>query len=124
VVTGPASLSRIVAQVAVSIRRFFLVSLVLAGFAIGLELSAQAQFARGAGIVARSVVLPESQRLAARSQAKIYRARGTVVAIVGFGFALAASGFVVASAQKHEPAWRSVTVALLVFYVMLQFTLT
>jgi hypothetical protein len=101
-----------------------LVSLVLAGFAIGLELAAQAQFARGVGIVARSVVLPESQRLPARSQSKIYRARGTAVAIVGFGFALAASGFVVASARKHEPAWRSVTVALLVFYVMLQFAMT
>ena len=109
---------------AMNMRRFFLVSLGLAVLAVGFDMAALSQYSRGARVYARAVVLPESERVAAKSEAQTYRSRGTVVSLVGLAFALASLVFVIVSARKHEPAWRSVTVALLVFYVMLQFALT
>lgn len=107
-----------------SIRRCFLWSLVLAILAVGFDMAAMSQYSRGARAIARAVVLPESERVAAKSQAQIYRERGTIVSVAGLVFALVSLVFVIVSARKHEPAWRSVTVALLTFYVLLQFALT
>src|SRR6478736_3085311 len=107
-----------------NIRRFFLVSLGLAVLAVGSDMVAMSQYSRGARVIARSMILPESERVAAKSEAQSYRSRGTVVSLVGLAFALASVGFVIVSARRHEPAWRSVTFALLFFYVMLQFALT
>jgi hypothetical protein len=100
------------------------VSLVLAVLAVGLDMVAMSQYIRAARISALAVVLPESERVVAKSEAQTYRSRGTVVSLVGFAFALASLFFVIVSARKREPAWRSVIFALLVFYVMLQFSLT
>ena len=87
-------------------------------------MTAMSQYNRGARAVARAIVLPEREREVARSAAHGYRTRGTVISVVGLAFALASLAFVTASARKHEPAWRSITFALLVFYVMLQFAMT
>ena len=106
------------------IRRYFLWSLMLAIFAVGFDMTAMSQYSRGARVIARSVALPESERIAAKSLAQTCRERGTVVSIVGLSLALTSLGFVIVSARKHEPAWRSVTVALLTFNVLLQFALT
>jgi len=105
------------------IRRFFLVSFGLAVLAVGLDIAAMLQYSRGPRVIARAAVLPESQRVVAKSDAQSYRSRGTVISVVGLAFALASLVFVIASARKHEPAWRSLTFTLLVFYVMLQFAL-
>lgn len=107
-----------------SIRRFFIVSLGLAILAVSLDMTAMSQYSRGARVIARAVVLPENERAFAKSEAQTYRSRGTAISIVGLVFAVASLAFVIASARKHEPAWRSVTFALLIFYVMLQFALT
>src|SRR5262249_24111968 len=105
-------------------RRFFLLSLGLAILAVVFDMTAMSLYRRGAGVRARSVLLSESERGAARSEAQVYRTSGTVISVVGLFLALASLGFVVVSARKHEPAWRPATVVVLVFYVMLQFTLT
>jgi hypothetical protein len=89
-----------------------------------LDMAGMSQYSRGARIIARAVILPESKRVAAKTEAEAYRSRGTVISVVGLAFALASLVFVILSARKHEPAWRSVTFALLIFYVMLQFALT
>lgn len=107
-----------------SIRRFFIVSLGLAVLAVGLDMAAMSQYGRGARVVARATVLSESERAVAKSESQIYRSRGTAISIVGLAFALASLGCIIVSARKHEPAWRSVTFALLIFYIMLQFALT
>ena len=99
-------------------------SLGLAVLAIGFDMTAMSQYSRGARVFVRAVVLPESEREVAKSEAQTYRSRGTVISVMGLAFALASLVFVIASARKHEPAWRSVTFALLIFYVMLQFALT
>ena len=69
-------------------------------------------------------MFPGNDRGAAEIEAQAYRSRGTVISVVGLIFALASLLSAIASARKHEPAWRSVTFALLIFYVMLQFALT
>lgn len=107
-----------------NIRRFFLVSLGLAVLAVGLDMLGVSQYSCGARLVARAVVLPESERMVAKMEAQMYRSRGAVISVAGLAFALASLVFVVVSARKHEPAWRSVTFALLIVYVMLQFALT
>lgn len=106
-----------------STRRFFFISLVLAIVALGLHVTAMSQFSRGLGIRGHSVTLPESERAAARAQASEYSSRGSVIAYIGLPFALASLAFLVLSARRHERASRSVTFALLCFYVMLQFVL-
>ena|SRR5436189_5317764 len=106
-----------------SIRRLFLVSLALAVLAIGVHGAALRQFSRGASTIARAVTLSEFDRAAARLEADRCTSRGGAVLHIGYAFALASVGFVVASARRHEPAWRSVTIGLLMFYVMLQFVL-
>jgi hypothetical protein len=105
------------------IRRFFFISLVLAVVALGLHVTAMSQFSGGLGIRGHAVTLPESDRAAARVEASRYSSRGLVIAYIGLPVALASLAFLVVSARRHEPAWRSVTFALLCFYVMLQFDL-
>ena len=107
-----------------NIRRFFIVSLGLAVIAIGLHVAALSQYGHGARAIARAVTQPESERTLAKPTAREYRERGSVIAIAGLGVALASIVFVVVSARRHEPAWRSVTVAFLVFYLLLQFAQT
>ena len=91
--------------------------------ALGLHVTAMSQFGRGLSIRGRSVTLPESERAAARAEASQYSSRGAVIAYIGIPFAIASLAFLVLSARRHERAWRSVTFALLCFYVMLQFVL-
>ena len=104
-----------------NIRRFFLISLASAILAVGLDITGLSLYSRGTSTIARAVVLSESERAVARSEARVHRSRGTVVSLVGFVFALASLALVIISAWKEEPAWRSLTVALLFFYVILQF---
>ena len=104
-----------------SIRRFFLVSLALAVLAVGVHGVALRQFSRGAQTIARAVALSESERAAAGIEAHRYTSDGGAILFVGYALALVSVGFVVASARRHEPAWRSLTIGLLMFYVMLQF---
>ena len=106
-----------------SIRKFFLVSLALAAVAVGLQLTALGQFGRGISQRAHAVTVPESERPALKAEANRYSSRGTVIDYVGFAFALSSVGFLVASARRHERAWRSVTFALLLFYLMQRFIL-
>ena len=108
---------------AMNMRKFFLVSLGLAVLAVGLEMVAMSQYSRGARVIARAVILPESESAVAKSEAQTIRSRGTVVSLVGLGFALASFVLLIVSARRHEPASRSVIFALLVVYVMLQFLL-
>jgi hypothetical protein len=91
--------------------------------AVGLDVAGMSQYSRGARVIAHAVALPEGERVAAKMEAQTYRSRGTVISVVGLAFALGSLVFVIVSARKHEPAWRSVTFALLIFYVMLQFAL-
>lgn len=106
-----------------SIRRYFLLSLLLSVLAVGLDMAGMSYYSHGARIRARAITSPGSDRGAAEIEARAYRTRGTFISVFGLMLALSSLFFVVVSARKHEPAWRSVTVALLIFYALLQFAL-
>ena len=106
-----------------SIRKYFFMSLALAILAVGLQGAALRQFSRSSQTIARGVGLPVQERTALRIEADRYVSRGGVVGYIGLAFALASIGFVIVSARRHAPAWRSLTFALLGFYVILQFVL-
>jgi hypothetical protein len=108
----------------VNLRKFFLMSLALAAFAVGLELTAQFQFSHGSRSNARSVILPERERVAASFEARKYSSRGIIAGAFGLGCAFTSLTLVMVSARRHEPAGRFVTVMLLIFYVILQFAMT
>jgi hypothetical protein len=78
-----------------SIRRFFFVSLALAVLAIGLHFAALGQFSRGSWTIARAVTLSDSDRSAARLEARRYTSRGGVILYGGYALALSSVGFVI-----------------------------
>ena len=106
-----------------NIRRFFLISLALVVLAIVAHCAALRDFSRGTSTMARAVTLSASERATARLDADRYSNRGGVILYVGYALALFSVGFVVVSARRHEPAWRSLTISLLIFYGMMQFVL-
>lgn len=108
-------------------RSFFMASLALAVIAVGLHAAALSQYGQAARSIASAITQPESaesERAAAKQAGRVYRERGDTMAIIGLGIALASLALVVVSGRRHEPAWRSITVALLVFYLLLQFAHT
>jgi hypothetical protein len=104
-------------------RKFFFVSLILAILAVGLQCATLNHFGRGAQTIARAVTLSRSEQTDARTEAHRFVGRGKTFVFVGILFALASAGCLVASVLNLERAWHSLTLALLIFYVMLQFTL-
>ena len=103
--------------------RCFLYSLGLAVLAIGFQMTALSESGRAAGAIARAVSLPESERVRVKAQAHTHFFRAVVIGVVGLASALTSLVFVIVSARRRERAWRSVTIALLIVYLMLQFTL-
>ena len=53
-----------------NLRRYFIVSLVLAILAVGLDMAAMSQYSRGARLIARSALLPSGERVAAKLEAQ------------------------------------------------------
>ena len=105
-----------------NLRRYFIVSLVLAILAVGLDMAGMSQYSHGGREIVPSAFLPTGERVTAKLEAQKYRSRGTFVSVVGLALALVSLVFVIGSSRKHEPAWRSATYALLIFYVWLQFS--
>jgi hypothetical protein len=102
--------------------RFCLLSLLLVMLAVGVHGGALGDWSRNAELRAQAVSVPQEQRAAMRAEADRLSQRGSVLADVGLFLAVAAGVSLVVSFRRHERArWRSVPVALLVFYVMLQF---
>jgi len=111
----------------VSARKFFLASLALAVVALFLQ-------AKGVGLGNRVALLKAQavQRIADRggtsltpeernelgAQTEGYRHWGAVLQLCGAATAFTCAGFLIASTAKREPAWRSLTLALLLFYAL------
>jgi len=104
--------------------RFCILSLVLVMLAVGVHGGALRDWSRNAGLRAQAVSATQEQRTVMRAEADRLSHRGSVLAVVGLCLAVAAGASLVVSFRRHEGArWRSIPVALLVFYVMLQFLL-
>jgi hypothetical protein len=115
-----------------TIRKFFLASLVLALVALFLQLTGLGLGSRGAFLRAEAVQrvadrgggsLTAEERSQLKAQTDAYRHRGATAQCCGGAVALASIGFAITSVRKHEPAWRSLTFAVLFFYALSFFTL-
>src|SRR5580704_17083584 len=107
---------------AMSIHRFFLLSLALSVLAVGLHLAAMSQTSRGLRIRVQATA-PDSHREAARVIASSYSKRGTILGYIALALALASVVSVIVSARRHEPSRRIIVYGVLTIYVMLQFVL-
>ena len=104
--------------------RFCLLSLLLVLLALGVHGSALRDWSRNAQVRAQAVSAAQDQRAAMRAEADSFSRRGSVLYAVGMCLAVAAAASLIASFRRHESArWRSVPVALVVFYVIFQFVL-
>jgi hypothetical protein len=104
--------------------RFCLLSLLLVLLAVGVHGVAVRDWSRNAQIRAHAVSVKQEQRLVMRAEADRFSHRGSVLYVVGICLAVAGAAALVVSFRRHEAApWRSVPIALLVFYVIFQFVM-
>jgi hypothetical protein len=113
------------------LRRWFIISLALAAVALYLQLWGMSYASHGSRLIARATQmvaergtsLTEDERAEIRSEtAKAHRA-GVIAQSSGAAFAMTSVGFMIASARKREPAWRSLMFAVLFCYAMSFFIL-
>jgi hypothetical protein len=104
--------------------RFCLISLLFVMLAVGVHLGALRNWSQSMRIRARAVTATQEQRAQMRAEAHRFSQRVSIFHVAGVCLAIAAAAFLTISFRRRESAaWRSVPVALLVFYVMFQFVL-
>jgi len=105
-------------------RAFCIASLVLVAFALSCDLAAKSQYSQSMSLRARSVTATVEQKQQMRVESEQHTSRGGVFGLSGLCLAVSSLVCLVISFRRHEPAWwRSVPVALLGVYLMLQFML-
>lgn len=94
---------------------------------VGLSLESRATLLRAQVVqklaVRGSASLTPEEQGNLKVQTDAYRHRAAIVRLCGAATAIASIGFVACSARRREPAWRSVTFAVLFIYAMSFFVL-
>ncbi len=104
--------------------RFCVTSLFLVMLAIGVHFAALDAWSHNMKIRARAVSVTQENRPMMRAQADRFSQRGSVLYAIGVCLSVAAATCLITSFRRHESAsWRSLPVALLVFYLIFQFVL-
>jgi hypothetical protein len=101
-------------------RAYCLASVRLAVAAIYVHVLSLGEASKGMKLYARAVVATESQKESLKVEAKPYANRSGTIALSGLCLAIGSVVCLIVSFKKREPAWRSISCALLVFYVLLQ----
>jgi hypothetical protein len=104
-------------------RRFFILSLGLAILGLCAHLLAMGYVGRSVHLRALAFSKPEVERSRMKAEADSQLHRFPFFEYPSMAFAISSVVFLVFSARKHEPAWRSVTFAVLCGYVMSHFLL-
>jgi hypothetical protein len=103
---------------------YCIAALVLVVIALGMDFGAKSQFSKSLSLRASSIIVPKDQQEPLKVEASRIAKRGSLLAVLGLVFAFAVLVCLVISFRRHEPArWRSLPVALLIWYVMMQFML-
>ena len=105
-------------------RRLFWTALALAVLAVGMQLSAMQRNDRALYIRVRAIKAGVAAAPSAVAEIAHERRVGSVLSTVGLISCVGSIGAIWRSAQRCEPSWRGIPVALLIFYGMLWFTLT
>ena len=112
-------------------RRWFIISLALAAVALYLQMSGMSYLSHGSRLRAqaaqtvaeRGTGLTEDERSEIRTETTRSHRTGMIAQSSGAVLAMTSVGFMITSARRREPAWRSLTFALLFFYVISFFIL-
>jgi hypothetical protein len=104
-------------------RAYWAASVLFAIIAIGVHVKALDEATKGMKAFARSITATDEQKAILKAEAKQHENCSLGVALTGFCAAVASTFYLVVSFKRQEPAWRSIPIGLLVFYVLLQFTL-
>jgi hypothetical protein len=100
-------------------KKYFILSLVLAATALGLHLVALQQFGRNTLRRAQVVTATEVEAAALQAEADLYSKRGNVIGYIGFASWASSVGLVIISARRREPAQRFGVWALQILYLPL-----
>jgi hypothetical protein len=102
-------------------KKFFIVSLVLAATAVALHLLALQQFGRNALRRAQVVTATGIEAGSLQAEADLYSKRGTVIGYIGFALWVSSIGLVIISARRRESAPRFGVWTLQFVYLLLLF---
>jgi hypothetical protein len=102
---------------------YWLISLAFVAVAISVQGVAFHEVSQAARLRARATFAAEDQKGLMKAKANEFAVRAGIIVAVGLISAIGSLVCVVISSRKHEPAWRSVPFALLIFYVLLQFAI-
>ena len=101
-----------------------LASLVLVALALGFDAVSKIQFSQSISLRAHSIFASSDQQQQMRAKAVQDLMKSKIWGISGLVLAISSLVCLAVSFRKREPAWfRSVPVALLVVYLLMQFTL-
>jgi len=95
----------------------------LAVAAICVHVLSLGKASKGMKLYARAVVATGSQKESLKMEAKQYANRSGTIALGGLCVGMGSAVCLIVSFKKREPAWRSISCALLVFYALLQFAI-
>src|SRR5579862_228054 len=99
-------------------RAFFLISLICVFTAFFLHGASLRHVANALKLHAQSVKLTGAERSQLRAEADRHLGQSSPLEIAGLLSAVASAACVAVSHHRKEPAWRSITVAFLIGYVM------
>jgi hypothetical protein len=99
-------------------RRFFVISLGLAILGLCAHLFAMIFVSRSVSLHASAITKPVVERMQMKAEADKQLHRFAYVEYPSIAFAISSAVFLVFSVRKREPAWRSITFAVLFVYVM------
>ncbi len=98
----------------------YFISFVLVLLAIILHFLGWTQIRQGVQIRSHSVLLSESDRLAAKKKGGSFSRRGEIITSVGLALASISAVFAFASIRSGEPSQNSIVFGLLICYLILQ----
>ncbi len=105
-------------------RLFCIASLVLVTFALCLDFGAKNRFSKYMHLRANSLSVATEQKGQMIAEAHRASSMGSILVILGLVFAVSSLVCLVVSFRRHEAVWwRAAPVALLIWYLMMQFTL-
>jgi hypothetical protein len=103
-------------------RLFCIASLLLVVLALRLDFGAKDYSRKNTSLRAWSVTAAAEEKPLLRAEAERMSSRGNVFAMIGLAAAVSSMACLIVSFRRHEAAWwRSIPVALLIWYLIMQF---
>jgi hypothetical protein len=104
----------------VKARAYWLASLIFVVVALCARVTALHEASKGMNTLARAIVAPDDQKDLMKTEARQSAGRSDLLEMVGLALAVVSLVCLVVSFKRHEPVLRSVPIALLACYLLLQ----